>query len=69
MYGSRDSGGLRAGRPVLDSRSVQESFLFDTESIPALGPTQPPVQWVPGARDVKLNTHHDLVPRSGTVEL
>jgi hypothetical protein len=24
-------------------------FLFTTVSIPALGPTQPPIQWVPGA--------------------
>jgi hypothetical protein len=38
----------------------------------ALGPTQPPVQWVPGVlslgvkrgRDVMLTTHPYLVPRS-----
>jgi hypothetical protein len=32
---------LWAGRPGLESRQVQE-FLFATESIPALGPTQSP---------------------------
>jgi hypothetical protein len=38
---------------------------------PALGPTQPPIQWVPGAlsrgqsgRGVKLITHLQIVPRS-----
>jgi hypothetical protein len=34
---------------------------------PALGPTQPPVRWVPGpkrGRGVTLTTHHLLVPRS-----
>jgi hypothetical protein len=36
---SRDSDGLRAGRPGFQS----------TASRPALGPTQPTIQWVPGA--------------------
>jgi hypothetical protein len=40
---------LRAGRPGFDSRQGQEIFLYFTSSRPALGLTQPPVQWVPGA--------------------
>jgi hypothetical protein len=51
-------------------------FLFTTESIPAVGPTQPPIQWVPetlclgvNGRGVKLTTHHHLVLRSECVEL
>jgi hypothetical protein len=49
-------------------------FLFPQTSMPrpALGPTQPPVQWVPAVlstgvkrgRGVTLTTHRHLVPRS-----
>jgi hypothetical protein len=47
-------------------------FLLASVSRPALGPIQPPVQWVPGVlsplvkrgRGVTLTTHPRLVPRS-----
>jgi hypothetical protein len=65
----------------LDGRgSIPEKskiFLFSTASKPALGPTQPPIQWLPGVsspgreigRGVKLTTHFHLVPRSRMLEL
>jgi hypothetical protein len=53
---SRDSSvGIATGY-VLDVRMIGVRFpaglgifLFDTASKPALGSTQPPIQWVPGA--------------------
>jgi hypothetical protein len=44
---SRYSDGLRAGRPGFDS--WQCKIFLSTASRPALGVTQPPIQWVPGA--------------------
>jgi hypothetical protein len=47
---SRYSDWLRAGRPrgrSSSSRSV-ENFLFSIAPAPALGPIQPPLQWVMG---------------------
>jgi hypothetical protein len=46
---SRYSDGLRAGRLEFDSRGGKEICVFSTEYRSALGPTQPPIQWVPGA--------------------
>jgi hypothetical protein len=55
----------------LDGRGVEVrvpvgSRIFSTSSIPALGSTQPPIQWAPGALSpgVKLTTHLQPVPRS-----
>jgi hypothetical protein len=34
---------------IFDSRQGQEIFISSTASISALGPSQPPIQWVPGS--------------------
>jgi len=34
--------------PGFESRKGQGIFLLTTESRPFLGPTQPPIQWLPG---------------------
>jgi hypothetical protein len=39
--------GLTTGRSGFDSRLGQRIFPLTSVSRPALGPTQPPVQWVP----------------------
>jgi hypothetical protein len=48
---SRDSDYLWAARPRGRSSSPGKvkNFLFSTSFRPALGPTQPPIQWVPRA--------------------
>jgi hypothetical protein len=63
---------VTAGRSGFDPRQGQRIFPLSSVSRPALGPTQPPVQWVPGvhslgvkrSRGVMLTTHPHLVPRS-----
>jgi hypothetical protein len=60
------------GRSRFDPRQGQRIFPLASVSRPALGPTQPPVQWVPGVlspgvkccRGVTLTTHSHLVPKS-----
>jgi hypothetical protein len=46
---SRYSDGLQAALPGFDYRQEQGIFLYSTASRLAMGPTQPPIQWVPGA--------------------
>jgi hypothetical protein len=60
---------LRSGWPGFDPRQGQRIFPLTSASRPALGPTQPPIQWLPGAlspgvkrgRGVMLTTHPLLV--------
>jgi hypothetical protein len=60
--------GYGQGDRTIEVRSLAEASV----SRPALGPTQHPVQWVPGVhsrgikrgRGVTLTTHSHLVPRS-----
>jgi hypothetical protein len=68
--------GLQAGLPGLDFRKGQVIFLYPTASRPALGLTQPSVQWVPGAlfQGVKrpwreADPSPSSAPRSRMVEL
>jgi hypothetical protein len=63
---SRYSDGLWAGRPEFDSRKGQEIYPFSNASSPALGPTQPPIPWVPGTVSPKrLRRESDGPPPSG----
>jgi hypothetical protein len=47
IMAGRYSDALRAGQPGFESRQGKD-FLFSITSTPAVGPTQPPIQWVPG---------------------
>jgi hypothetical protein len=73
---SDGSNGLRGGQPRFDSRQGKEIFLYTTATRPALGPTQPHIQWVPGTLSpgVKRQGYEadhslHLAPRSRMVEL
>jgi hypothetical protein len=68
------SDGLRAGRPgdlVSIPGKGKRFFSFSTASKPALGPTQPPTQWVPGDGVKQPGREADIhvMPRSRTAEL
>jgi hypothetical protein len=65
-----DSHGLRTGRPGFDSRRGQEIFYRVIAFKPALGPSQPPIQWVPGSlpRGHRADYSH-LVSRARMVDL
>jgi hypothetical protein len=64
--------GWTTGRSGFDPRQTQRIFPLTSVSVPALAPTQPPVQWVPGVlspgvkrgRGVMLTTHPHIGPRS-----
>jgi hypothetical protein len=61
----------QSGRSSFDPRQGQRILLLAPAARPALGPTQPPIQWVQGVlspgvkrgRGVTLTTHPHLVPR------
>jgi hypothetical protein len=74
--GTTQSVQRRDGRTGFDSRQRQEIFLFSRASRTALGSTQPPIQWVPGALSPRVlrprreaDTHLHLILRSRIVEL
>jgi hypothetical protein len=50
LHGGRDSSVGIATRYGLDGPAIQSRWGrdFSQPSKPALGPTQPPIQWVPG---------------------
>jgi hypothetical protein len=68
---SRYSDELWAGQPGFDSQQGQEIFLYFTNSRPTLGPTQPPIQWVPRALSPEVKRRGreaDHSPPSSTVK-
>jgi hypothetical protein len=56
---------LSDGRSQFYFQQGQGLFLFATAFRPALGPTQPPIQWVPlvFSPGVQFTTHLHLMPR------
>jgi hypothetical protein len=70
LQGRRASQGRNHQRKQAESRAFfltqrrsscpgrVKNFLFSTSSRPALGPTQPPIQWVPGVKWQGSETDH-----------
>jgi hypothetical protein len=59
----RYSDGLWSGRSRFESLQEQEIFVYSTASRLALGPTQPPIKWVPsGVRRLGHEAYHSLPP-------
>jgi hypothetical protein len=52
------------GRSGFDPRQTQEIFPLTSVSRPALEPTQPPVQWVPGVLSPRPGRDADHSPPS-----
>jgi hypothetical protein len=67
---SRNSDWLRAGRPRGRSSSPGrvKNCPFSSSSRPALGPTQPPIRWVPGVNRPRREADHSP-PTSAQVTL
>jgi hypothetical protein len=64
-FGSRDSSvGIATGYGLDDRRIGVRvpvgSRIFSTSSIPILGPTQPPIQWVPGVKRPWREADHSV---------
>jgi hypothetical protein len=70
MNRSRYSDWLRTGRLGFDSRH-DKIFLFSTASRHALGPTEPPIQWLPGVKWSEREADHspssDEVKNGGAI--
>jgi hypothetical protein len=61
--------GWTIGWSGFDSQEELGIFLFDTMSTPALEPTQPPIQWVPGAISLGVKRPGREANRSSSVAI